>query len=94
MIYFLYKIFIDILLNTFIIYLKIVGKEGVVNNNNLFIQRRFQVQKEPDSGLVNFIGSLYIAYYFYKNSELYVTKYALNVKLTKTEAQVRKLMNH
>jgi len=65
-----------------------------VNNNNLFIQRRFQVQQDQDSGLVNFIGSLYIAYYFYKNNELYVTKYALNVKLTKTEAQIKQLMKH
>ena len=65
-----------------------------MNNNNLFIQRRFQVQQDQDSGLVNFIGSLYIAYYFYKNNELYVTKYALNVKLTKTEAQIKQLMKH
>ena len=73
-------------------YIKIIIMVVIVNNN-LFIHRRFQVQKELDSGLVNFIGSLYIAYYFYKNNELYVTKYALNVKLTKTEAQVRQLMN-
>ncbi len=75
-------------------YIKMLGRKGVVNNNNLFIQRRFQVQREPDSGLVNFIGSLYVAYYFYKNNELYVTKYALNVKLTKTEAQVKQLMKN
>ncbi|MFH1062446.1 MAG: hypothetical protein V1747_06120 [Candidatus Omnitrophota bacterium] len=65
-----------------------------MNKNNLFIQRRFQVQRDGDSGLVNFIGSLYIAYYFYRNSELYVTKYALSVRLTKTEAQIKQLMKH
>lgn len=63
-----------------------------MNQNNLFIQRRFQVQRDQDSGVVNFIGSLYIAYYFYQNNELYVTKYALNVKLTKTEAEIKQLM--
>ncbi|MBU1043689.1 MAG: hypothetical protein KJ915_04740 [Candidatus Omnitrophica bacterium] len=65
-----------------------------MNNNNLFIQRRFQVQRDENTGLVNFIGSLYLAYYFYKNNELYVTKYALNIKLTKTEAEIRQLMKH
>jgi hypothetical protein len=65
-----------------------------VNKNNLFIQRRFQVKRDPDSGLVNFIGSLYIAYYFYKNNELYVSKYALSIRLTKTDAQVKQLLKH
>ena len=63
-----------------------------MNNNNLFIQRRFQVQKEKESGQVHFIGSLYVAYYFYVNSELYVSKYALCVKYTKTEAELKELL--
>ncbi|MCP4649852.1 MAG: hypothetical protein GY853_07230 [PVC group bacterium] len=62
-----------------------------MNNNNLFIQRRFQVQK--DSGSVHFMGSIYIAYYFYLNSELYVSKYALCIKFTKKESELKQLMS-
>ena len=50
-----------------------------MDNNNLFIQRRFQVQREENSEIVNFTGSIYIAYYFHLNGELFVTKYALCV---------------
>ncbi|MDD5747309.1 MAG: hypothetical protein PHO30_08625 [Candidatus Omnitrophica bacterium] len=63
-------------------------------SNNLFIQRRFQVQKELENGCVHFIGSLYIAYYFYVNNELYVSKYALCVKYTKTMEELKQLMKH
>jgi len=63
-----------------------------MNNNNLFIQRRFQVQKEPENGCVHFVGSLYIAYYFYVDNELYVSKYALCVKYTKTVDELKQLM--
>jgi hypothetical protein len=65
-----------------------------VDKNNLFIQRRFQVKRDEGSGLVDFIGSLYIAYYFYRDNELYVTKYALSVRMSKTEAQLKQLMKH
>ena len=67
-------------------------KEGEVNQNNLFVQRRFQVQRDRHSTNINLIGSLYISYYFYVNDELYVSKYALCVKVTKTEAQIKQLM--
>ncbi len=63
------------------------------HNNNLFIQRRFHVQKDSDTGVVNFIGSLYIAYYFYVNEELYVSKYALCVKYAKTMEEIKELIN-
>lgn len=63
-----------------------------MNNNNLFIQRRIQVQKEPSTGLIHFVGSLYIAYYFYVNEELYVVKYALCVRYAKKEAEIKHLL--
>ena len=63
-------------------------------NNNLFIQRRFLVQREPETGCVHFIGTLYIAYYFYVNEELYVSKYALCVKYTKTMEEIKQLIKH
>ena len=65
-----------------------------MNQNNLFIQRRFQAKRDEKTGLVNFVGSLYIAYYFYKNKELFVSKYALSIRLTKTEAQIKQLLEH
>ncbi len=64
-----------------------------MNRNNLFIQRRFQVQRDHSNDNVNFIGSLYIAYYFYIGNELFVSKYALCVKLTKTIQQLKELQN-
>lgn len=66
----------------------------VVNmqNNNLFIQRRIQVTKEPETGLLHFTGSIYIAYYFYTNNELYVVKYALCVRYAKKEAEIKHLL--
>lgn len=64
-----------------------------MNRNNLFIQRRFQVQPNGTKDSVNFIGSLYIAYYFFVNDELFVSKYALCVKLTKTRAQIKELLS-
>lgn len=60
--------------------------------NNLFIQRRFQVQRDEEADCVNFIGSLYIAYYFYKNNELYVSKYALCIKITKSISEITHLL--
>ncbi|MFH1459230.1 MAG: hypothetical protein ABIG64_02490 [Candidatus Omnitrophota bacterium] len=63
-----------------------------IKSNNLFIQRRFQVQKEIGSKNFNLIGSLYIAYYFYVKEELYVSKYAICVKIIKTEAQIKELL--
>ena len=65
----------------------------MVNRNNLFIQRRFQVQKSRTNDNVNFIGSLYIAYYFFIGKELFVTKYALCVKLTKTKEEIKELLS-
>lgn len=65
-----------------------------MGQNNLFVQRRFQVQQDKDSDTVNFIGSLYISYYFYKENELYVSKYALCVKHAKTMAEVKELLKH
>jgi len=62
-----------------------------MNQNNLFIQRRFQVEEDKSTGNINFIGSLYIAYYFFVQKELYVSKYALCIKLTKTKEQLREL---
>lgn len=62
-----------------------------MNKNNLFIQRRFHVEEDKLTGNVNFIGSLYIAYYFFVQEELYVSKYALCVKLTKTKEQLKEL---
>ena len=64
-----------------------------MNRNNLFIQRRFQVQQERSSDNVNFIGSLYIAYYFFIGNELFVTKYALCIKVTKTRQQLKELLS-
>ena len=64
-----------------------------MNKNNLFIQRRFQVQQNRYNDTVNFIGSLYIAYYFFVDNELFVSKYALCVKLTKTKAQIKELLS-
>lgn len=61
-------------------------------NNNLFIQRRFQVKRDSESGCVNFLGSIYIAYYFYVNNELYVSKYALCVKFTKKESEIKQMI--
>ena len=64
-----------------------------MEGNNLFIQRRFQVQENRSNDNVNFIGSLYIAYYFFIGNELFVTKYALCVKLTKTRQEIKELLN-
>ncbi len=64
-----------------------------MNRNNLFIQRRFQVQENRSNDDINFIGSLYIAYYFFVDNELFVTKYALCVKLTKTREQLKELLS-
>ena len=64
-----------------------------MNRNNLFIQRRFQVQQNRHSENVNFIGSLYIAYYYFVEDELFVAKYALCVRLTKTKQQIKELLN-
>ena len=63
-----------------------------MQKNNLFIQRRFTVEKEGKNGLINLIGSIYVAYYFFKNNELHVAKYALCVKYSKTEAELKQLM--
>jgi len=64
-----------------------------MKHNNLFIQRRFQVQQEPDSGEVHFIGSLYLSYYFYIKDVLYISKYALCVKVTKSLAELKHTQN-
>ena len=65
-----------------------------MNSNNLFIQRRFQVQREKNTELVHFVGSIYISYYFYVGNELYVSKYALCVKYSKTLAEVKQQIKH
>jgi len=82
------KFFFSNILSTFIKKLII----GVAMNNNLFVQRRFQVQKDRAASQVHFIGSLYVAYYFYVNNELFVSKYALCVKYTKSETELKQLM--
>jgi len=64
-----------------------------MNKNNLFIQRRFQVKQNLSNDNVSFIGSLYIAYYFFIGNELFVTKYALCVKLTKTRQEIKELLS-
>ena len=64
-----------------------------MDKNNLFIQRRFHVQKDRSSENVHFIGSLYVAYYFFVNHEPHVAKYALCVKLTKTKEQIKELLS-
>ena len=84
------KVFFACLLNTFIMYMFNEGRP--MNKNNLFIQRRFQVQEERSTGNVNFIGSLYIAYYFFVDDELFVSKYALCIKLTKTRKEIKQLL--
>ncbi|MFH1777321.1 MAG: hypothetical protein ABH952_07180 [Candidatus Omnitrophota bacterium] len=60
--------------------------------NNLFIQRRIQVQKEPNTDLLHFIGSIYIAYYFYVQNSLQVVKYALCIRYTKRESEIKHLL--
>ena len=60
-----------------------------MNNNNLFVQRRFQVQKDEKSEKINFVASIYVAYYFYVNGELCVTKYALCVRLSKKMSELK-----
>ena len=65
-----------------------------MDQNNLFVQRRFQVQQDKEAGVFNFIGSIYIAYYFYVGHELYVSKYALCVKHRKTMAEMKELLKH
>ncbi|MCG2712408.1 MAG: hypothetical protein L6416_08825 [Candidatus Omnitrophica bacterium] len=64
-----------------------------MNRNNLFIQRRFQVQEDRLNDNIHFLRSLYIAYYYFKGNELFVTKYALCVKFTKTKQQLNKLLS-
>ncbi|MCM8814187.1 MAG: hypothetical protein NC924_09705 [Candidatus Omnitrophica bacterium] len=64
-----------------------------MSENNLFIQRRIQVQRDSEQGCVHFIGTLYIAYYFYVNGELYVSKYALCLNFTKSIAEVEQKIN-
>ncbi|MFH1094186.1 MAG: hypothetical protein V1739_08590 [Candidatus Omnitrophota bacterium] len=64
-----------------------------MNRNNLFIQRRFQVQQDRSNDNIHFLGSLYIAYYFFVGNELFVSKYALCVKLTKTRQQLNELLS-
>ncbi len=64
-----------------------------MNRNNLFIQRKFQVQQNRYSDTLNFIGSLYIAYYYFVGDELFVAKYALCVRLTKTKQQIKELLS-
>ena len=63
-------------------------------HNNLFIQRRFQVKRDRVKGEVHFIGSIYVAYYFYVKGELFVSKYALSLRMTKTESEVKAMINH
>ncbi|MBI4845427.1 MAG: hypothetical protein HY810_03005 [Candidatus Omnitrophica bacterium] len=65
-----------------------------MNSNNLFIQRRFQVQQEPGSNEVHLIGALYIAYYFFVQNELYVSKYALCIRMTKNLAELKQTIKH
>lgn len=64
-----------------------------MKQNNLFIQRRFQVEKDQNDGQVHFIGSLYLSYYFYICDVLYVSKYALCVKVTKSLVELKHLQN-
>ncbi len=64
-----------------------------MGQNNLFIKRRFQVKKAPETGEVSFAGSIYIAYYFYIDEELYVSRYAFCVRFSKSEAELKALLN-
>ncbi len=64
-----------------------------MRDSNLFIQRKFQVERDTKTGYAQLIASIYIAYYFYLNNELYVTKYALCVKYSKKEAELKNLIN-
>ncbi|RKY35570.1 MAG: hypothetical protein DRP78_05350 [Candidatus Omnitrophota bacterium] len=60
-------------------------------NKHLFIQRRFYAQKEKETGYVHFVGSIYIAYYFYVDNQLKVAKYAFSIKYSKTEEELKQL---
>lgn len=51
------------------------------------------MQPDQEHERVHFIGSLYIAYYFYVENQLYVSKYALCMKITKTMAELKNLQN-